>query len=152
MRFNLNVSFTRTEIEAMLRNVARSAVLDFIHDGVNHINALKIDPNMVHAIFKAAGEAVGRGVDAGRSIDAEFVGDGPCGPPPPWAASPPPWTPKPMRCRQVPDAGFLDEGWMCCSCPTYNAQGRTVCRRCGHVRCEPPSAPSEDTPPPEATT
>lgn len=47
-----------------------------------------------------------------------------------------------MPCQLVKDLPHVAPGWGCCKCKArsgnavYNGEGRTVCKQCGHERCD----------------
>ena len=51
------------------------------------------------------------------------------------------------RCFPIEATRNIEAGWACHGCATFNGSQRTVCRYCGHTRCDVPGPVV--TPPPE---
>ena len=141
MRVAVNLEFTDEELRKYVADVGRRVVLDAIHEGIVHINALKLDPSvsnmLAHAVQRAFTKEEEPKAPAAeqRPIEAQVVT--------PDAAVPPP----PDKCVPMPADARMDETWFCHCCGTCNGTQRVACRRCDHERCD-----VIITPPPAAET
>lgn len=133
MKATITVEFTDEELEKYAVRVARRAGLNFIHDSISHLGALKIPP-----IPPGIGDMIGQALSSVLTpkqeappvpvgIDAEFE----------------PRT----KCERIVGDAHIDEGWVCHNCNVYNGVQRDKCRNCNHERCDvvvPPSPPPAD--------
>lgn len=136
MRFAVNIEFTDEELRRYGEDVSRRVVLNGIHDVVRHLGAMKINPDLTAQIAQAVA----------TSIFASKAPRRPAPPPnPPETPSPPP--PSLEKCSRVEGHQYMEEGWVCHCCSTYNVALRSACRTCGHERCDVivPPAPSPES-------
>ncbi len=131
MKATINVEFTDEELEKYAVRAARRAGLNFIHDSIAHLGALKIPPippgfgdMIMQALMSTL--APKEKVPSGR-IDAEFE----------------PRT----KCELFVGNSDIDEGWICHICNGYNGVQRLECRNCKHKRCDGVVPPPPQTTP-----
>ena len=128
MKATINVEFTDEELVKYAEDVARRVTLNAIHDVVQHIPALKLNPDLAATLAQVVAAAL---ASAFGKKDA----------PPETTAGQ--YSSRTV-CERIEASAHLEEGWVCCGCSVYNVGSRPACRNCGHVRCDivPPNTAS----------
>lgn len=129
MKVAISIEFTDDEIVKHAEDLGKRLTLNAIHEGIRHLGALKINPDVA--------------TTAAQAIASAFM---PKTAPPPAAETetPPPPSPSLEKCLRIEPSTSIEEGWGCCRCLAYNGVQRSACRICGHERCDvivPPAAP-----------
>lgn len=180
MRATVKFEFGSEEIESFVTNVVVKSVagtLGEIAEDPMQMQALLAGLQQgIGAVLSRATMVMRQGPPRGRAYVGAPYGApmgapgappgpyGPAGPTPPagpYGAPQDPGNVRPIRdAAQVLDRCFAIEasrnteaGWACHGCATFNGSQRTVCRYCGHTRCDPvitpppaPTATPEETP------
>lgn len=128
MKATINVEFTDDELKKHAADVARRVGLNFIHDVIRHLAAMKIPPGFLDGIE----QAIKVGISSGSTPE---VDSGPTVAPP-----------ATDRCQHIGGTDSSDAFWVCCRCGLLNGDPRVACRKCGHDCCDvivpPPPPPS----------
>jgi hypothetical protein len=141
MRVTVNIDFTGEELRTYAEDIGRRWVLTLIHEVMTHLGALKLDPSFL-SVFQ---QAVSMGMDAAMKSSRvaapprSHVQHAQTGPIPrgPWRTPPAASTAEPITCCfPIDDSHYLEKGWGCHVCATYNGLQRPACRNCGHLRCD----------------
>lgn len=149
MKTAINVEFTDDELIKYASDVGRRWGLNFIHDVIGHLGALKIDPKFVEGLMQAIKMSFeqrpknGSGPQQRQEPQTSQV---PHADPFARGAPPDPHDGMPMsKCLHIESSSVHEEGWACHLCGTYNIVQRPICRACQHERCDviapPPPGP-----------
>ncbi len=159
-RASINLEFEDGELRKFVEDGLRRWTLNTIHDLLKHLR----DPYLSQLIQQALHMGMAAGTRVGRRRPPQYEegspphqrpdGDGwvqgrsPSPGPgmveeilrgPPGAAG------RAKRCMPVEANLYQEEGWGCHECSTYNGVQRSVCRQCGHERCDDGAPSSSST-------
>lgn len=126
MHASINLEFTEDDLVKFAEDVGRRLTLNAIHEGVRHLNELKMDPKLVGQIALVAAQAFLKGSQAEPKVEVAFERPAPEEP----TAS------RLQRCVRIEATQHFDEGWYCHVCMSSNGLHRPACRQCGHERCD----------------
>lgn len=157
MRATVNFEFSSEEIESFASRVIVSALGDVatdpqqmqilfagLHRGIEMVLSQAAMPPWVRG---------GGGIPQGSQAQTRPIPQG-YGPMP--SARPVPGNVYPIqepvavdKCFPIEATRNVEAGWGCHSCATFNGSQRTVCRYCGHTRCDAvfTPAPEPSSPP-----
>jgi len=142
VKVSLNVEFTDDELRKYAEDIGRRWTVGFFREAFKTGQRLKINPNALSEIGLAIASALNA---SGVKTDSVPRPD-----PGPTADEPIPYVPmtRRERCERLEASQFIEEGWVCHLCDTYNGAQRSVCRHCDHERCDivVPSPPHQDDP------
>ena len=141
MKATINLEFTDEELRKYAVDVGRRVSLNFIHDSIAHLAALKIPPI-----------PPGFGAVISQALASAFNGAGKeQQTTPEYPKGPVPSSPVDLKsCLSInsDEDPHRDDGWFCCRCSIFNGVQRATCRNCAHDRCDVVVTP----PPPAAST
>ena len=168
MKGSINLDFKDEDLRKFVADAARRWTLNTIQDVIRHVLN---DPSVSQVFMEGVRTVIAgyRSASSGSYTQNDVrqrrasqhqrgagfdVGEFFSGWPPhqrPNETSPPPppgdvrQGDKLKRCMPVEANLYQEEGWGCHECSTYNSVHRSVCRQCGHERCDD-AAPSPPSP------
>ena len=170
MRATINFEFDSSELETFATSV-------FVKGIAGAVGRISEDPMAIQGVLAGMQQTIGmvlngvvqqrRGPPMGRVYTGPPPGYGPMGPGPMPYGSPGPVQQDPSnvhpirepasveRCFPIEATRNIEAGWGCHGCATFNGSQRTVCRYCGHQRCDstinppPPQQQPPQVQPPE---